>query len=73
MACIRRTRTGNCSHHQCKYWEIAERGSCVEILQVWDEYGKKKWICEVGEDCIHDCPYSFKKEEIFYFNEWEKK
>ena len=58
MACTKRQQTGTCTHHQCPvpYW--TEHGfECVDIID---------GTCEVGEDCIPQCPYSYKKGTVLF-------
>lgn len=55
MACQRRQETGTCSHHQCEF--SYDTGHGYECVMVIDGF------CEVGEDCLLVCPYSFRMPE----------
>ena len=59
--CIRKQKVGYCGHPQCPHPDKTEHGyECVDIV---DNY------CEVGEDCVPECPYSFPKEQAVYAND----
>ena len=49
MACEFREMTGTCGHSQCPVPEQSGY-ECIDIVQ---------GFCEVGEDCVKDCPYSW--------------
>lgn len=53
MACVTRENTGSCHHYQCQFSD--ESG--FECVDIWA--GK----CEVGLNCVSECPLSFTKEE----------
>lgn len=53
MACTKRERTGSCGHTQCPH-PIQSGLECVEVVGVF---------CEMGEDCVPECPYSWKKSD----------
>lgn len=66
MACLKRRKTGMCTHHQCEFQSETEHGyDCVQVFTESDcklvglgtEFINK---CEVGEDCLEKCSYSFK-------------
>ena len=59
MACLRRERTGFCSHHQCEYSDETPHGAqCIEIFHTPGILGVS--FCEVGEDCpVKQCSYSY--------------
>jgi hypothetical protein len=60
MACIRREKTGSCNHHQCGFSIITSHGyECVDIV-----YDGNRGYCEVGEDCISNCPFSWKTDDV---------
>lgn len=60
MACPRRERTGHCNHFQCPFpSETAHHYNCVDILNANAEFDLYNGICEVGENCLSKCPYSF--------------
>lgn len=50
MSCIKREKTGKCSHHQCEYGVYG----CVDV---WGGF------CEVGEDCVPDCEHSWSSKD----------
>lgn len=51
MSCARKERTGFCSHPQCQYPDETGHGyECVDI---------EKGFCEVGENCLEKCDYSW--------------
>ena len=63
MACIKREKTGSCTHFICELNIETRHGyECVDIYPLTD--GTGRWVCEVGEDCHTNCQYSFKKGEI---------
>jgi len=52
MACIKRQRTGHCSHSQCPFPHETKHGyECIEIIFSY---------CEAGGDCLEKCDYSWK-------------
>ena len=53
MACSNRESTGRCGHYQCPHSELSGFG-CVEIISMF---------CEVGENCVESCRYSWKKSD----------
>lgn len=64
MACNRREATGTCLHVQCPY--PGESGyECVELIAADDfmpgdlHAESLDGKCEVGQDCIKGCEYSF--------------
>lgn len=58
MACIRRENTGSCEHYQCPFKDETPHGyECVDLL-----FGTIVSFCEVGENCLEKCPYSFVKD-----------
>lgn len=49
MSCLRRARTGQCSHVQCPHTE--QSGVlCVELAEGY---------CEAGESCVPGCEHSW--------------
>ena len=53
MACIKKEKTGHCSHAQCPF-PVQSGFECIEIVA-----GK----CEVGMNCVKECQYSFTEED----------
>lgn len=73
MACPKRINCGSCPHHQCQFSDLTPHGyECVDILAT--ESGQ---YCEVGENCIKECPFSYvptkkiEAEIMSLFNEEE--
>lgn len=57
MACLKNQEEGHCSHFKCEFADQTQHGyECVDIL-----YGTSVPFCEVGENCISKCPYSWVK------------
>jgi hypothetical protein len=52
MACIKREKNGVCSHTQCHFSDLSGY-ECVDIAD---------GFCENGENCLEECPFSFKPE-----------
>lgn len=59
MSCAKRQATGHCRHFQCPYASQTDHGyECVELIS-----GPTSQICEVGEGCVEECPFSFKPDD----------
>lgn len=61
MACQRKERTGSCEHHQCPFSTETTHGyECIDLFA--EEINDKQvTFCEVGDNCLEKCPYSWKK------------
>lgn len=56
MACTRREKTGQCSHHQCAFKDSTLEGyECVDLVEGY---------CEVGADCVRECPHSWETSDV---------
>lgn len=53
MACVKKENTGHCSHFQCPFSEQMDL-ECVDVMFL-DDAG----FCEIGLNCIAECPYSY--------------
>lgn len=53
MACVQKEKTGHCSHFHCPFSETMDL-DCVDV-KFLDGVG----FCEIGLNCILDCPYSY--------------
>jgi hypothetical protein len=65
MACEPRQRTGTCNHSQCPYPDETTHGyNCVDIEPKTRHYPKEAPdpACEVGENCLPRCSYSWQTE-----------
>jgi hypothetical protein len=62
MACHKKLTTGHCSHPQCGFSDQTEHGyECVDIF-----YSAKqdRHYCEVGHNCVKECPYSYGDDQV---------
>lgn len=53
MACVKKEQTGSCSHTCCPFSEKMEL-ECVDLY-----YLDGISFCEIGLNCIPECPFSY--------------
>lgn len=56
MACEKKEKSGACGHTTCPYYPAKMSFECVEVVTN-ENTGRQ--FCEVGEDCVGKCAYSF--------------
>lgn len=64
MGCPAKERNGKCNHHQCPHPnETSHAYECVDIVN---------GFCEVGDDCLPKCSFSWPSDDIKRCNAAEK-